>query len=414
MSSPIANNPYISPRKPQNSTPIKTPRRIDTPTATLQKRTLFNSSSNQNENNEALILNGFDKSKFDDDSFFDDKQNGNHEKTIDEYEEANNNNNQMALVIKPQNHILKPALCPRTPLFKFKKDVFLNYRDQNIMSPMVGSIAGLDEINDSLFNISDIYDSPGFKERHVKNSDFEKGIECIGRELAKVENVEWREYWDFLDEFVDIASCQGLKKLENYLAQRQKEQDQRNNVSKAIDKTDILDDVCNALENVFRNSTTPIAATAPTPAVSTTMQSTTPYTYVEKSLQVHARRMTKTILNNIDNVVSINDALLLELRRVKSLIYSFKEDACYVNVNFQKVHSRIGNLVSMFLDNSQEVSTQLKDKILTVLNNLLQTSGERREHMECVCSRIFYTLEQPSKCNVHVCISIYDFRISLN
>lgn len=289
-------------------------------------------------------------------------------------------------------NMLKSALFPRTPLFKFKKDAFSTYRDQNVASPMVGSIDFVHEMNDSLLNVSDVYDSPGYKERHIKNTDTEKGIECIGRELAKEQNVEWREYWDFLEEFVDIASAQGIQKLENYLGQRQRELDQRNNTTKIMQKPDILDDVCSALESAFRNT----AATTNI-NVSTSHQSSTPYTYVEKSLQVHARRMTKTIIHNIDNVVSINDALLLELRRVKSLIYSFKEDASFINVNFEKVHSRIGNLVSIFLENSQEVSKQMKENILKILQNLLLTPGERREHIECVCSRIFYMLEHPSK-----------------
>ena len=30
--------------------------------------------------------------------------------------------------------------------------------------------------------------------------------------------VSWSEYWNFLDEFVDITSTKGLQKLEEYLA----------------------------------------------------------------------------------------------------------------------------------------------------------------------------------------------------
>lgn len=387
--------------KARNSTPIKTPRASNTsfnsPTASLQRRSLFNSTPQRKEHNGVIDSNGFDKSILDDS--FDDKQNGNHENgrhemlSSDKLEEANNNNNHLVKMPKPQMNMLKSALCPRTPMFKHKNNAFSTYREQNFASPMVGTIEVTQQINDSLLNVSDIYDSPGFKERHVKNTDAEKGIECIGRVLAKQQNVEWREYWDFLEELIDIASEKGIQKLENYLAQRQGEQDERNNRTQNTKKADILDDVCSALENCFRNSNT----AAPAVTTTTTHQSTTPYTYVEKSLQVHARRMTKTIIHNIDNEVSIIDALLLELRRVKSLIYSFKEDASYVNVNFEKVHSRIGNLVSMFLENSQEVSKQMKEKILIILQNLSQAQGERREHMECVCSHIFHMLQHPSK-----------------
>ncbi len=32
--------------------------------------------------------------------------------------------------------------------------------------------------------------------------------------------VSWSEYWNFLDEFVDITSAKGLQKLEEYLADK--------------------------------------------------------------------------------------------------------------------------------------------------------------------------------------------------
>ena len=41
------------------------------------------------------------------------------------------------------------------------------------------------------------------------------------RELARSMHVPWSEYWDFLDAYVDLASKEGLEKLENYLQERQ-------------------------------------------------------------------------------------------------------------------------------------------------------------------------------------------------
>ncbi|XP_033632059.1 ankyrin repeat and LEM domain-containing protein 2-like [Asterias rubens] len=52
----------------------------------------------------------------------------------------------------------------------------------------------------------------------IKRADEEKGLERIGRELAGKMKVSWSEYWNFLDEFVDITSTKGLQKLEEYLA----------------------------------------------------------------------------------------------------------------------------------------------------------------------------------------------------
>ncbi|XP_017485530.1 PREDICTED: uncharacterized protein LOC108374076 isoform X1 [Rhagoletis zephyria] len=322
-------------------------------------------------------------------------------------------NNETQQLEQPQQHafklkgsMLKTALCRKMPLFK---DNFSTYRDSSAVSS-----PDSDCCNDSrsiLLNEPEHLDSPGFKERHIKITDTEKGLELIGRELAKEQNVEWREYWDFLDSFINIASDDGLSKLENYFTQRLKEEEMTKKTAQAMAKSAvILDSVCNALDklhfpengslhdfrNGFNNERARFANMTGTGETSTTSpQSTTPYTCVEKSVQVFAKRMTKTIIHNIDNVVSINDTLLSELKRLKSLICSFKEDTRFLNVNFAKVHSRIGNLISVYLANSQEVTSAMKSKIKGLIKHML-TPGERREHIECVCWRILKMLESPT------------------
>lgn len=276
--------------------------------------------------------------------------------------------------IKLKGSMLKTALCRKMPLFK---DNFNTYRDNSTASSPDSDFCN--DSRSSLLNDSEHYDCPGFKERHIKITDTEKGLELIGRELAKEQNVEWREYWDFLNLFINIASEIGLKKLENYFCQRLKDEEMTKKTAQAMAKSAvILDSVCNALEklhfpengslhdfrNGFNNDRARYANMTGTGKVSTTApQSTTPYTCVEKSVQVFAKRMTKTIIHNIDNMVSINDTLLSELKRLKSLICSFKEDTRFLNVNFSKVHSRIGNLISIYLANSQEVTPAMRIKV---------------------------------------------------
>ncbi|XP_054087212.1 ankyrin repeat and LEM domain-containing protein 2 homolog isoform X1 [Zeugodacus cucurbitae] len=310
---------------------------------------------------------------------------------------------------KLKGSMLKTALCRKMPQQELFKNNFNTYRDIS-----TASSPDSDCCNDSrnlLLNESQHYDSPGFKERHIKITDTEKGLELIGRELAREQNVEWREYWDFLNSFINIASEDGLNKLENYFAERLKNEEMEKKTAQAMAKSAvILDNVCNALEKLhfpengslhdFRNGfnnerarysnmtgTGEVASTAP--------QSTTPYTYVEKSVQVFAKRMTKAIIYNIENMVSINDTLLPESKRLNSLICSFKEDKSFRNVNFSKVHSRIGNLISIYLANSQEVTPAMKIKLQGIIKYML-TPGERREHIECVCWRILKMLESPT------------------
>ncbi|XP_014294980.1 ankyrin repeat and LEM domain-containing protein 2 [Microplitis demolitor] len=52
--------------------------------------------------------------------------------------------------------------------------------------------------------------------------DFDKGLERVGRDLAEEYHVPWKEYWPFLNEFVNLKSTEGLDKLENYLSNLQR------------------------------------------------------------------------------------------------------------------------------------------------------------------------------------------------
>lgn len=64
--------------------------------------------------------------------------------------------------------------------------------------------------------------SIGFKEplspmESMRLADIEKGLERIGRGLAKEMRVPWNEYWPFLGCWCNLASPEGLEKLEAHL-----------------------------------------------------------------------------------------------------------------------------------------------------------------------------------------------------
>ncbi|XP_043916604.1 ankyrin repeat and LEM domain-containing protein 2 [Protopterus annectens] len=56
---------------------------------------------------------------------------------------------------------------------------------------------------------------------HVKKSDADRGIERVGRELAHDRGYPWNEYWEFLHCFTDLASFEGVQKLEDYLNKKE-------------------------------------------------------------------------------------------------------------------------------------------------------------------------------------------------
>uniref|UniRef100_A0A8B9HBJ0 Golgin A3 n=1 Tax=Astyanax mexicanus TaxID=7994 RepID=A0A8B9HBJ0_ASTMX len=56
---------------------------------------------------------------------------------------------------------------------------------------------------------------------NILKSDPDRGAERVGRDLARELGHPWAEYWDFLDSFVDLASAEGLRRLEEYLSKKE-------------------------------------------------------------------------------------------------------------------------------------------------------------------------------------------------
>ncbi|XP_032241143.1 ankyrin repeat and LEM domain-containing protein 2 isoform X2 [Nematostella vectensis] len=57
---------------------------------------------------------------------------------------------------------------------------------------------------------------------NIRRGDSSRGIERIGRSLAHSHGVPWAEYWDFLGCYVDLATPDGLDKLEAHLEKRKR------------------------------------------------------------------------------------------------------------------------------------------------------------------------------------------------
>lgn len=339
---------------------------------------------------------------------------------IDKKEMYSNDSNSMPLIKMP----------PPTQIQQ-KPDIFGVYRDKRLMS---------DNFNDSAvssihnLSVDSLFDSPMYKERHVKLADAEKGLEVFGRQLAREQNVNWKEYWSFLGGFIDISSQNGLEKLEAHLKKNKiihngggndKSNDEQLMITSMSAHNLSVSSLCGALDKLnvrennrsltnHHNTTTTLTTAAATAnndlSCDTLITSQNAYLCAEKSCQVYAKRMTKLIVQNLSSIVLINDSLKSELKRLKSLIFSYREDIRFQAVNFQSIHSRFADLIVAYLkyDHSDIDLNRVHDvlqqiyKIKSLKSKQLttETTSATLEsttidlHLDCLLQFLFHYLNQ--------------------
>ncbi|XP_069680457.1 ankyrin repeat and LEM domain-containing protein 2 homolog isoform X2 [Periplaneta americana] len=261
--------------------------------------------------------------------------------------------------------------------------------------------------------------------------DTEKGLERVGRNLAQEFRVGWNEYWPFLDTFTNLASEEGLCKLEAYLKKRYMEAEQhpgqeiisnsgceRNggtNVavngcasvptecgdsrSSGDEAVSPMTDLClafkacslsdenpgkplvqnekKATSNVYNNQggngnnigmeDEALLNVLLNPGLS-------PFLYVEKSCQVFAKRISDG-LSVVGRSARVGDAvpemLRPEIRHLQDLVNSFKDDARFISVDFNLVHSRIAAIVASKL---RDLTSDELDYVLSGLRSVILPS----------------------------------------
>lgn len=189
--------------------------------------------------------------------------------------------------------------------------------------------------------------------------DLEKGLERLGKTLANKYNVEWREYWPFLDSFADLSSDEGLELLEKYLEYRTNIEfsdsmicaDSPEDVSSdGKMSSHNLSDLCRAFQafNLSDNSHKEEEEEEEEDGTDLPLQV---FLCVEKACQVFANRIAQPVLNLLEsegggNNNNTTQILKSEVKHLKQLITSYMDDARFGNVNFNVVHSRLGTLIS--------------------------------------------------------------------
>lgn len=252
----------------------------------------------------------------------------------------------------------------------------------------------------------------------------------IYRDLAQEFRVGWNEYWPFLNTFTNLASRDGLQKLEAYLKNRFQEAAHKPNchdISDSIkerydngkrvvnscvssptecsesqlvgDETvSPVSDLCLAFKacnlsdnnpgkplvhsdtrpksNVQNYRTRDASASVEDEALLNILLNPglSPFLYVEKSCQVFAKRISDGLAvvgRSARAGDSVPDILQPEIRHLQALISSFKGDTRFISVDFNLVHSRIAvivaaKLIELASDELEFVLSGLKSTISPV------------------------------------------------
>ncbi|KAG5684775.1 hypothetical protein PVAND_013988 [Polypedilum vanderplanki] len=239
-----------------------------------------------------------------------------------------------------------------------------------------GHITFLDE-SGSIYSSDNIQLSTSFKEKNIRLTDPNKGLEKIGRNLAQEYNVGWKEYWDFLESFLDIRSNQGLECFEKFLKVRddkakesklnikqQSSSPRRLNDSIGLSSIcagfyslDLNDEIMERKENpkIPKNGLiSPSLSRSPLMEMLSNMRQSSndlpslvnPYTCIEQSCRTFAKRVAGHLESeSIQDQYSYEKTLLVEINKLNTSIDSYKRDSRFERINFQKVHSRYSYLL---------------------------------------------------------------------
>ncbi|KAL3265406.1 hypothetical protein HHI36_009611 [Cryptolaemus montrouzieri] len=179
----------------------------------------------------------------------------------------------------------------------------------------------------------------------MKYKDPLKGLELVGKSLASQYDISWKEYWPFLDSFVDIASEEGLRLLENHLKTRVLDTS-RSNASMRSEHN--ISDLCQILQAFHINSSISSAENSFQDELDSKISKNfSPFLCLEKACEVFATRFANNILNAVNgNLINILDT---EMKQLEIVILSYMDDNRFSNINFKCVHCRLSNLIAQKL-----------------------------------------------------------------
>lgn len=186
-----------------------------------------------------------------------------------------------------------------------------------------------------------------------------------------------------MNEYIDISSIEGLTKFENYLQERLDERMKPPPLSIAQRRMQMPNLPVTPISKMTQRLTKLNIEKEPNDSFNHVRASTPSspnafhaYLCVEKSCQIYANRLLKPITQNPTNIVTVNDVLVGELNRLKSLICSYKQDLRFFAIDFSATHSRFAHIIVALLNNDPEYK---EHNISGTLRNTLTLILEAKE-----------------------------------
>ncbi|XP_058127085.1 ankyrin repeat and LEM domain-containing protein 2 homolog [Anopheles ziemanni] len=264
----------------------------------------------------------------------------------------------------------------------------------------------------TLYDRSRLCETPTHRERSLRLSNIDKGLETLGRTLASNESVGWKEYWNFLGKFCDLTSGEGLQLFEEYLANASEpqstpdkegkpgspagsalEQQQQPEVGDPVNANTSISVLCDGMQKftIREASSQGIGDCQPLeviPHQQQQQQVSNPYLCVTSSLKVFATRFVMNMENKAPQPNGANtgvSSLSHIVKKLDAMVDNFRSDSVFRDIDFHKAHKLFVWLVlSLASDHS---STRNVPWL-----GLLSSSNVNNNSFECIRTLLLSTL----------------------
>ncbi|KFB40131.1 hypothetical protein ZHAS_00007666 [Anopheles sinensis] len=272
----------------------------------------------------------------------------------------------------------------------------------------------------TLYDRSRLCETPTHRERSLRLSNIDKGLETLGRTLASNESVGWKEYWNFLGKFCDLTSAEGLQLFEEYLANASEPQVSPGEAKEKLDRPAALNQqlpevggpvsantsisvLCDGMQKFtiregssqWNGDCQPLDVI---PQQQQQQQVSNPYLCVTSSLKVFATRFVMNMENKAPQPKGVTadagngvSSLLHIVKKLDAMVDNFRNDSVFRDIDFHKAHTLF---VCLVLSLAADHSSTREVPWLGLLSSSTQAvvANNNNNSFECIRTLLLSTL----------------------